>query len=118
MIEKIIIDHLAGALTAPVGPEIPEGPPERFVTVEKAGQYELERGVMHGDVVIRSNAGSVAEAMELDADVRAAMRRLPEQTNVFRCRLENSYNDTNTALKQRRYLSEFEITFKEDTENV
>lgn len=112
-IEQVIIDHLTEALAVTVAPETPEGPPEEYVTVEKTSQYE-EDGLMTALVELRSAAGTMYRTITLDREVRAAMGRLKERRNIFRCVLENSYNDTNTALNQRQYLSVFEITFKED----
>lgn len=112
-IEKTVIDWLSELLTASVAPEIPEGPPAEYVVVEKRGQYE-ENGLMTASVDVLSCAGSMVRVIELDAEVRAAMKRLPELKNISRCALENSYNDANRALRQRQYRSEFEICFKED----
>lgn len=112
-IEEAVIGHLTEALDVTVAPETPEGPPEEYVTVEKRSQYE-EDGLMHALLDLRSAAGTMLRTIALDREVRAAMGRLKEKRNIFRCELENSYNDTNTALNQRRYLSQYEITFKED----
>lgn len=112
-IEAVIIGHLTGALTATVGPEVPDGPPAEYVTVEKRSQYE-ENGLMYALVDVHSAGPTMLRTIELDREVRAAMKTLTETVNIFRVQLENNYNDPDTALKQRRYLAQFEITFKED----
>ena len=112
-IEQTIISVLSELLPVPVAAEIPPGPPDSYIIVEKTGQRE-ENLLYTGSVVLLSNAPTMAEAIRIDAAARRAMRELTRVPGVFRVNLENSYNNTTRAIKNRQYLSEYEIIYKED----
>lgn len=112
MIEQTVIEYLSSALEVPVDAEIPKGPPDRYVVVEKTGSDEQD-GLLWATLAVQSTAPSLYETMRLNAEVKAAMKGLITLTNVFRCHCETDYNFTDTRLKGRRYQAVFQIVYKE-----
>lgn len=110
MIETIVMEHLAAALDVPVWAEMPEHPPARFVLVEKTSDRE-ENFIRYPMVVVQSYAESLFQAAVLNELVEDAMASLPTHPNVSRCKLNSSYNYTDTERKQHRYQAVFDIVF-------
>lgn len=112
MIEKTVLDYLAGALTVPAVMETPEEPPETYVRIEKTGGGGENR-LLHATLAVQSIAPTLYGAAALNEAVKAAMADLPALTNVFRCACDSDYNFTDTRTKTRRYQAVFQIVYKE-----
>ena len=109
MIEKTVLDFLAAALApVPVRMEIPEEPPEVFVTIEKLGGSKRDH-LRHASFALQSWAGSLYDAAALNERVIAAAERLPECGEITGAHLNSDYNFTDTSTKHYRYQAVFDI---------
>lgn len=115
MIEKTILDYLDGELSVPVLMEQPEVPdsytniPTEYVLIERVGGSKSNQ-VSSASFAVQSYSASLYEAAALDEEVREAMDGILELDDIASCRLASNYNFTNTATKQYRYQSVFDIT--------
>lgn len=110
MIEKTVLDYLAGRVTVPVYMEMPEEMPASFVLVEKTGSG-VDNRIQRATFALQSYAPSMYEAAELNYLVKAAMDAMPETENVFRCKLNSDYNYTDTSIKRYRYQAVYDLTY-------
>ena len=113
MIEKTVLDWLAGALDVPVVMEVPETVPASLVVIEKTGSGE-EDTLLSATLAIQSYAATLHGAAALNEAVKAAMGGLPALPNVFRCHCQTDYNWTDTRTKRRRYQAVFDIFYTEE----
>lgn len=113
MIETIILDALAEALTVPVYMEAPLDKPPRYVLLEKTGNRREDR-LDTAIFAVQSIAATLLAAAELNETVKAAMDQLPYVTKeIFSAKLNSDGNFTDTRTKERRYQAVYQITFKE-----
>lgn len=112
MIEKTVLDYLAGALAVPVVMEVPETVPASFVVIEKTGSGE-ENTLLSATLALQSCAPTLLEAAELNEAVKAAMGGLTALANVFRCHCQTDYNWTDVRQKRPRYQAVYNIIYKE-----
>lgn len=110
MIEKTVLQHLQSALACPVLLEIPPGPPDRFVLIEKTGGSRSEH-IRRATFAVQSWADSLFEAAELNEQVKAAMDTLADRDEVSACRLNAEYNFTDIQTKHYRYQAVFDLVF-------
>lgn len=110
MIEKIVLDYLASALSVPVYMEIPQNPPPSFVIIEKTASG-MENRVYSATFALQSYAGSMYAAALLNEDVKAAMDEMAASTNVGSARLNSDYNFTDTATKRYRYQAVYNLSY-------
>lgn len=115
MIEQTVIDYLSGQLDAPVWPEAPERPPERFVLVEKTGGG-CSGGLCHAVLAVQSCADSLWDALRLHTAVRDAMLELDTLDSVCCAALNTDYRFTDPASRRRRYQAVFDVTYYEEGE--
>lgn len=109
MIEKTILDHLNNVLNVPAYMERPEGPPDRYVLIEKTGSGKRNH-ICDATIAVQSYAPTLFRAAELNEEVKEAMEAAIELDNICRVNLNSDYNFTNTAMKQYRYQAVFDIT--------
>ncbi len=112
MIEQTVIEYLGGAISAPVSGVKPEGPPKRYVTVEKTGSSE-ENGLLTATLAVQCYGATLYEAAGLCQTVKSAMRGLVTIDNVFRCHCQTDYNFTSTTTKEPRYQAVFQVYYTE-----
>lgn len=115
MIEKRVLDYLSGAFDdsgIPVAMEVPSPMVGRYIVIEKTGSGE-NNGLCRATLAIQSIAPTLYEAAQINNDVKAAMRGLPQLVNIFRCECNSDYNFTNPQTKERRYQAVFDIFYKE-----
>lgn len=113
MIEKIIIDYLNDSLEVPVAAQVPAGPPESYVVLEKTGGGEKD-GLRAAVLALRCVGSSLYNAIELCLAVHTAMKLLPEAAaNVSGVRLESEYNQTDTRTKEYRYTGIWRVYYVE-----
>lgn len=113
MIENIVADYLRAGLEVTTRLETPEGPPERYVLVEKLGSGE-ENGLCRARIAVQSLAPTLYEAAALNALVKRRMRTLPDLPRIFRCECDTDYNHTDPRSRKYRYQAIFTIHYKED----
>lgn len=110
MIEETVMEHLAAETKLAVYMEVPEKPEEECIILEKTGGSErnyLETATL----AVQSYGGSLYRAAEINELVKAAMRTLPEKTNVSRAALNSDYNFTDTKTKRYRYQAVYDIVY-------
>lgn len=113
MIEKIVLDFLSERLIVPVWMEIPPGPPERFVLLEKTGGY-AEEGLHYATLAVQSYGNTLWDAMQLNNAVKKAMTQLDELDSICRVELNNDYHFSDPATKRRRYQAVFDVAYYEE----
>lgn len=111
MIEETVIAYLKKKFPdETVVAEVPEGMPERFITVEKTGSQQLNIGLFQSTLAVQSWEMSKLGAAELSEEVCEAMRELPdEEDSVTRSR-GSDYDFTDTTTKRYRYQAVFTLT--------
>ena len=115
MIEKTVIDYLNTVLTPPVGAQTPEGPPEKYVVVERTGGGEKD-GLQAAVLALRCFAPTLYDAILLCTDVSDCMKQLPGNApNVFSAYAESMYNQTDLRSKSFRYTAIFRVYYMEAT---
>lgn len=108
-IEEFYISYLSARLTVPVSGSVRHPIPDSFVTVEKTGAGYDNR-TRSATLAIQSWARSRAAAAALCETVEAIMDGSAADANISRCRLNSSYDFTDTATKRYRYQAVFDIT--------
>ena len=109
MIETIILDHLATALSVPVTMEMPKNPGGTFVVLEKTGSGRSNH-ICSAIFAVQSYAPSLLQAAQLNERVKSAMNTLPTLDPICAARLNSDYNFTDTANKHYRYQAVYDIT--------
>ena len=109
MIEKLVRKYLNDNMTVKAYIEKPPEQPEKYLEIERVGHTE-SNFIYTTTLAIKSMAGSLFFAAELNDEVIAVMNRmiaLPEIVSVY---CSDSYNHTDTTKKEYRYQAIFEIT--------
>lgn len=113
MIEAVVIDYLNTG-SVPAYGEMPEKmPQDPFLLVEKTGSTTADR-IYTATIAVQSWAQSMADAAELNEEVKAEMADIIDLDSISSCRLQSDYNFTSTALKAYRYQAVFLITYYEE----
>lgn len=115
MIEKTVINYLNTADVPAFGERPEKEPAKPYLLVEKTGS-SLENHIASATIAVQSWAQTLAEAADLNEEVKAAMESITDLDAVSACRLETDYNYTSTALKAYRYQAVFTITYYEEGE--
>lgn len=117
MIETIVIGYLDGLDGIGAYAERPKNPPEEYLLIEKAGggpANHIDRATM----IVQSYADSLYRAAVINRMVEKAMEDITELDTVSKCKLNSSYNYTDTESKKYRYQAVFDIVYMEgDKEN-
>lgn len=113
MIEKIVCGYLSEKLDVSVFMEEPEKPPGSYALIEKIGSDENDH-VSTAVIAVRSYAGSLCAAAELNHSVKRAMYGLSDLPEISRCKLNSDYNYTDTSTRRYRYQAVFDIIFYEE----
>lgn len=112
MIEKIILDYLAGAgVTAYM--EIPEGGGVMpYVVIEKTGG-SLDQHIRRATVAIQSYGASLYQAANLNTQIIALMEDIVLLPEISACELNSDYNFTDTTKKEYRYQAVYDLVYFE-----
>lgn len=110
MIELTVRQYLLSRLNLPVFLEVPAVLHERFLVVEKTGSSE-KNYIQSAHIAVQSYGQSMEECLELNEQVKTAMRGLSALPKVTACRLERDYNFTDTSARRYRYQAIFLITY-------
>lgn len=109
-IEAIIIAYLQESLgTSFVYAEVPERPPAEFYVVDKTGGSMVNR-IKSSTIAIQTYAQSKVRAAEMNEAVKYSMDGIVELNEIGGIRLNSDYNFSNTAKRQHRYQSVWDIT--------
>lgn len=93
---------------APAFGDEPKDAPPMFLTVEQVGGG-VENKIPRASIAVQSWAGSRDEASQLNLRVIEAMLQAPENPEISRCALDDTYNFTDTTKKRHRYQAVFEV---------
>lgn len=110
MIEAIVIGYLDGLDGVHAYAERPEQPPAEYLLVEKTGSG-YENHISHATMAVQCYADSLLRAAELCWEVETAMRGIVSVPEVSSCRLNSSYNFTDTDSRKYRYQAVFDMTY-------
>lgn len=111
MIELVIKKHLESELTVPVYSEYPnKAQAGSFVLFERTGADE-KNGLAKGTFAFQSYADSLYRALELDEKVQEVLESLDRRPEIGSCRLNSSYNFTDTQTKKYRFQSVYDISY-------
>ena len=109
-IEATVIGYLQSALgTDAVYAEVPEEPEAEYYVVDKTGGSMTNR-IKSSTLAIQTYAQSKLRASEMNEDVKEAMDGITALNSIGSCRLNSDYNFTNTAKRQHRYQSVWDVT--------
>lgn len=109
MIEKILLDYLAGALDVPVYPHLPPGAPDSCAVLEKTGSGCTDH-IFSATVAVQSYGATLWQALQLNEKVKAAMADADTLEDICAVRLNTDCNFTDTVSKRFRYQAVFDIT--------
>lgn len=111
MIEATVIGYLSGIVELPpVFAERPEDPPAEYLLVERVGGG-TNNHLRTAMIAIQSYADSLFRAAEINELVEAAMDALTDLDSVSRCKINSSYNYTDTDSRKYRYQAIFDIVY-------
>ena len=109
-IEATVINYLQTALGIDaVYAEVPETPEEEYYVVDKTGGGMTNR-IKSSTIAVQTYGPSKLRASEMNEDVKVAMDGFSALDEIGSCRLNSDYNFSNTAKRQHRYQSVWDIT--------
>lgn len=110
MIETVLLNYLnSEELSATVYMEQPKVKPEAFFVLEKTGGSQVNH-INESNFIVQSNAPSLAQAAQMNEEIKAAMLNAITLDDISRVELNSNYNYTDSATKQYRYQAVFVIT--------
>lgn len=112
MIETIVIDYLENQTGIPSYGERPKRPDPEYLLVEKTGGGE-EDLIRKATIAVQSYADSMARASKMNDIVEKTMKEITDLENISKCKLNSSYNYTDTESKKYRYQAVFNLTYTE-----
>lgn len=112
MIETRIIQFLSNELDVFVGGEAPSETHEKYVVVKKANGG-VSNHIHTAMMTLQSHARSLRDACALNEDVKRAMDRANELTNISHSSLNNDYEFTDTTTKHYRYQAVYDLVYME-----
>lgn len=108
MIERILIQYLTSkGFTAFL--EMPTRMPDEFLLIEKTGSNCINQ-ITRSTIAIQSYSTSLAAVIELNEEVKDAVKGIVELASIGGCDLISDYQYTDTQIKRHRYQAVFEIT--------
>lgn len=114
MIETIVLSYLLSknlSVGTHIGMEAEVSPPRRYIVLEKTGSG-MSDYINRATFAVQSiSRDSLADAADLNEEVKAAMADIAELDEVFSCELNSDYNFTNTQTKEYRYQAVFDIYY-------
>lgn len=112
MIEATVISYLGTQTGIPTYAERPKQPEAEYLIVERTGSGE-ENLIQRVTITIQSYADSLLRAAEINKLVETAMKGITTLEDISQCKLNSSYNYTDTESKKYRYQAVFNLVFME-----
>lgn len=112
MIELTVLNYLNSVLSVPVVMEVPADPAEKFVVLQKTGSSRVDR-LDTATIAAQSYAGTLAEAAELNEQVKAAFDGMIVLDEISSCKLNSDYNFTDQSMEKYRYQCIYVICYLE-----
>ena len=112
MIEPLIVKYLTDTLEMPVYAERPKTTslPTSYILIENQGENDSNK-IRSSLIAIQTHAPTLLGAMELCTKVNEAMNNIATLPEVFGCKLNSSYNFTDTSTKSYRYQSVYDVYY-------
>ena len=83
---------------------------EEFILIEKTGSEKVNH-INRATIAIQSWSRSMYNAAKLNEEVKDAMEKIIEYTEISKCSLNSDYNFTDTKTKSYRYQAVFDLVF-------
>lgn len=112
MIEATVIDYLETETRIPTYAERPRDPEAEYLLIERTGAGE-ENLIRRATITVQSYADSLARAAEINEQVEVAMKGIISLEGISKCKLNSSYNYTDTESKKYRYQAVFNLVYME-----
>lgn len=112
MIEATVIGYLEVTTGIPAYAERPKKPDPEYLLIERTGAGE-ENLIRRVTIAVQSYADSLVRAAEINALVETAMKEITDLDGISKCKLNSSYNFTDTESKKYRYQAVFNLIFTE-----
>ena len=112
MIETVIITYLETETGIPAYAERPKNPYPEYLLIERTGAGE-ENQIRRATMAVQSYADSLVRAAEINELVEKAMKEITDLENISKCKLNSSYNYTDTESKKYRYQAVFNLVYTE-----
>lgn len=112
LIEQTVMDYLEDQTGIPTYGERPKRPDPEYLLVERTGSGE-EDLIRRAAIAVQTYADSMARAAEMCEIVERAMKDITDLENISKCKLNSSYNYTDTESKKYRYQAVFNLTYTE-----
>lgn len=112
MIEATVISYLGTQTGIPTYAERPKQPEAEYLIVERTGSGE-ENLIRRATIAVQSYADTLLRAAEINKLVETAMRGITTLEDISKCKLNSSYNYTDTESKKYRYQAVFNLVFME-----
>lgn len=110
-IEQAVYEYLSENLDVPVNFQVPSGPPDLYVLLEKTGSSR-DHGLWTVDLAVQTCGKNLLEVIEENEVIKEVLPGIIDLEDVFRCECQTDYNFTNTKTKEYRYQAVFEIVYK------
>ena len=115
MIELTVLNFLKSQNIGGVGESVfMENPQkqdlEEFILIEKTGSEKVNH-INRATIAIQSWSSSMYNAAKLNEEVKDAMEKIIEYTEISKCSLNSDYNFTDTKTKSYRYQAVFDLVF-------
>lgn len=114
MIERKVLEYLAGKTAVPVYMELPDKLKTEMYVVQKTADQEANQ-IGHATVAVQSYGASKYDAAVLDETMRGYMAEITGETNISGLNINAKGIDfPDTVNKRYRYQSLFVIDYMED----
>ena len=115
MIELTVLNFLKSQNIGCVGENVFMEKPqkqdlEKFILIEKTGSEKVNH-INRATIAIQSLSSSMYNAAKLNEEVKDAMEKIIEYTEISKCSLNSDYNFTDTKTKSYRYQAVFDLVF-------
>ena len=115
MIELTVLNFLKSQNIGCVGENVFMEKPqkqdlEEFILIEKK-KTEKVNHINRATIAIQSWSSSMYNAAKLNEEVKDAMEKIIEYTEISKCSLNSDYNFTDTKTKSYRYQAVFDLVF-------
>ena len=115
MIELTVLNLLKSQNIGDVGENVFMEKPqkqdlEEFILMEKTGSEKVNH-INRATIAIQSWSSSMYNAAKLNEEVKDAMEKIIEYTEISKCSLNSDYNFTDTKTKSYRYQAVFDLVF-------
>lgn len=110
IIEEIMVKYLGDSLDVPVYAEMPNNMPEEFIIIERTSGTDEDK-IESATIAIQSYSTSLLKAAELNKRLNEVMKDIVWLNEISSCKLNNSYNYTDTTRKLYRYQAVYDLVF-------